>query len=135
MTTDLDEIERLAGEHARLRQSNAEKEDSKAESDLAYRIINSLSVPDFAFPLRDEAIVSEDKTTFVYDGGKTYPQLFVFLSEILHTPLPLVIKRTKIGPSEIIVNIAERVQAESELRSATKELQKLVHGKNARVTQ
>jgi hypothetical protein len=119
-------MEKMADEHARLRQA---RDNDARVAELAGRIIESLSAPDFAFPLRDEALVSDEKTTYVYKDGAAYPKLYDFLAEILHSPVPIVINETKFGPGEIIVNAGEKGRADAELEAAVRELQKLVHGK------
>lgn len=129
---DLAGMEKMAGEHAELKQAHG---DDRRVAELAARIIESLSSPDFSFPLRDEALVSEGTTTYVYEGGAAYPKLYDFLSEILHSPVPLVVDEVKFGPGEIIVGAGEKGMADAELQAAVKELQKLVHGKKAKATQ
>jgi hypothetical protein len=133
LAPDLAEIEKMAGEHARLRQAHDGNDARLAE--LAARIIDALSSEGFDFPLRDEALVSDGTTTYVYENGAAYPQLYDFLSEILHAPVPIVVNEAKFGPGEIIVGAGEKGKADAELRSAVKELQKLVHGKKAKATQ
>jgi hypothetical protein len=130
LTPDLAEIEKMADEYAKLKQARGGNDARVAE--LAGGIIESLSAPDFAFPLRDEALVSDGKTTYVYEDGAAYPKLYDFLAEILHLPVPIVINETKFGPGEIIVNAGEKEKADVELDTAVKELQKLVHGKKTR---
>lgn len=131
MASNLAEMERMAGEYAKLKQAHGS--DGRL-ADIAARLIDSLSSPDFAFPLRDEAPVSGGTTTYVYEGGATYPNLYDFISEMLHTPVPIVIGKAKFGPGEIIVG-AEGAPAGAELRQAMTELQKTVHGKKSRATQ
>jgi hypothetical protein len=123
----------MADEHARLKQAHGGNDVRLAE--IAARIIDSLSSEGFAFPLRDEALVSDGTTTYVYEDGAAYPKLYDFLSEILHAPIPIVINEAKFGPGEIIVGAGEKERADVELRSAVKELQKLIHGKKAKAMQ
>jgi hypothetical protein len=133
LAPDLAEIEKMAGEHAKLRQ--AHDGDDARLAELAARIIDALSSEGFDFSLRDEALVSDGTTTYVYENGAAYPQLYDFLSEILHAPVPIVINEAKFGPGEIIVGAGEKGKADAELQSAVKELQKLVHGKKTKATQ
>jgi hypothetical protein len=129
--TNLAEIERMAEQYAKLKQTH---ENDGRLADTAARLVDSLSSPDFAFPLRDEALVSSGTTTYVYENGATYPNLFDFLSEILHAPIPIVINKVKFGPGEIIVG-TDGAKAVAELRQAMTELQKMVHGKKAKAAQ
>jgi hypothetical protein len=133
LAPSLAEIEKMADEHARLKQAHGGNDARLAE--IAARIIDSLSSEGFAFPLRDEVLVSEGTTTYVYEDGGAYPKLYDFLSEILHTPIPIVINEAKFGPGEIIVGAGEKERADVELHSAVKEMQKLIHGKKTKATQ
>lgn len=133
LAPSLAEIEKMADEHARLKQAHGGNDARLAE--IAAGIIDSLSSEGFAFPLRDEALVSDGTTTYVYENGAAYPKLYDFLSEILHTPIPIVINEAKFGPGEIIVGAGEKERADVELHSAVKELQKLIHGKKTKATQ
>lgn len=133
LAPNLAEIEKMAGEHARLKQAHGGNDARLAEN--ATRIIDLVSSEDFSFPLRDEALVSDGTTTYVYEDGAAYPNLFDFLSEILHAPVPIVVNEAKFGPGEIIVSVGDKDRADAELQSATKELQKLIHGKKTKAEQ
>lgn len=124
----------MAGEHAELKQAHEGGDDARL-ADIATKIIDSLSAPDFTFPIRDEVLVNDGTTTYVYENGAAYPKLYDFLSEILHSPVPIVINEAKFGPGEIIIGAGEKYRADVELQSAVKELQKLVHGKKTKATQ
>ncbi|MEO9294346.1 MAG: hypothetical protein ABI347_01960 [Nitrososphaera sp.] len=130
MGKNLKEIEKSAGEYARLKQERDNGTiDVKARLDrIAAGIIEELSQPEFAFPLRDEVQVSKGTTTFVYEGGAAYPKLYEFLSEILHVTVPIVVNDVKFGPGEIIVEAADG--AASRLQAAVRELQQLVRAKS-----
>jgi hypothetical protein len=134
LAPDLAEIEKMADEHARLRQAHDDGDEARL-AELAARIIDALSSEGFDFSLRDEALVNDGTTTYVYENGAAYPKLYDFLSEILHMPVPIVVNEAKFGPGEIIVGAGEKEQADAELRSAVKELQKLIHGKKTKATQ
>lgn len=133
LASNLAEIEKMADEHARLRQTHGGNDARLAET--AAKIIDVLSSEGFDFPLRDEALVSDGTTTYVYENGAAYPKLYDFLSEILHAPVPIVVNEAKFGPGEIIVGVGEKDRADAELQSAVKELQKLIHGKKSKATQ
>ena len=133
LAPNLAEIEKMADEHARLRQAHGGSDARLAET--AARIIDVLSSEGFDFPLRDEVLVSDGTTTYIYENGAAYPKLYDFLSEILHAPVPIVVNEVKFGPGEIIVGVGEKEKADAELQSAVKELQKLIHGKKSKATQ
>ena len=133
LAPNLAEIEKMADEHARLRQAHGGSDARLAET--AARIIDVLSSEGFAFPLRDEVLVSDGTTTYIYENGAAYPKLYDFLSEILHAPVPIVVNEVKFGPGEIIVGVGEKEKADAELQSAVKELQKLIHGKKSKAIQ
>ena len=133
LAPNLAEIEKMADEHARLRQAHGGRDARLAET--AARIIDVLSSEGFDFPLRDEVLVSDGTTTYIYENGADYPKLYDFLSEILHAPVPIVVNEVKFGPGEIIVGVGEKEKADAELQSAVKELQKLIHGKKSKAIQ
>jgi len=133
LAPNLAEIEKMADEHARLRQAHGGSDARLAET--AARIIDVLSSEGFDFPLRDEVLVSDGTTTYIYENGAAYPKLYDFLSEILHAPVPIVVNEVKFGPGEIIVGVGEKEKADAELQSAVKELQKLIHGKKSKAIQ
>lgn len=96
--------------------------------DAALKIIDFISSQDFKFPIQKEGVYSNGTTSYVYTKDMTYPNLFEFIAEILHTKIPITINDTRFGPGEIIVNKALE-EAEEELDSCLKELQKLIHAK------
>ena len=96
--------------------------------DAALKIIDFISSQDFKFPIQKEGVFSNGTTSYVYTKDMTYPNLFEFIAEILHTKIPITINDTRFGPGEIIVNKALE-EAEEELDSCLKELQKLIHAK------
>src|SRR5689334_5844207 len=94
----------------------------------ALEIIDFISSQDFKFPIQKEGVFSNGTTSYVYTKDMTYPNLFEFIAEILHTKIPITINDTRFGPGEIIVNKGLE-EAEEELDSCLKELQKLIHAK------
>src|SRR2546422_2218378 len=81
------------------------KEHKESESkDAAIKIIDSISSPDFKFPVQKEGVVSNGTTSYIYMKDLTYPNLFEFMAEILHTKIPITINDARFGPGEIIIN-------------------------------
>lgn len=125
MTADLGELEKIALKYTKLKEN-----DRNADlGELAIMIIDSLSTPDFNFNLRKEALVSEGTTTYIYENNATYPSLFNFLAEILHSKVPIAVNVARFGPGEIIVADGNKEAADIKLVSAFKELRNLVHSK------
>lgn len=125
MTVDLSELEQIAMQYTKLKEI-----DRNADlSELAINIIDPLSSPDFNFNLRKEALVSEGTTTYIYENNATYPSLFNFLAEILHSKVPIAIGDAKFGPGEIIVADGNKEVADNKLASAFKEFRNLIHSK------
>jgi len=94
-------------------------------------IIGYLSSPEFAFPLEKEALVSNGTTTYVYRRHSTFPNLFEFISQLLHKPIPIVLEGAKFGPGEIIVNGDNEEAARSQLSHCVIVLQKLILNKKS----
>lgn len=108
------------------------KHDNRMNSDLvkmSNSIIESLSSPSFTFPIEKEGIVSEGTTSYFYINNIACPNLFEFLSELLHLEVPININKTKFGPGEILISIDNEKDARQELTSSIEELKKLIHGK------
>ena len=63
--------------------------------------------------------------TYIYLNNLTYPYLFEFIAEILHTKIPIIVNDTSFGPGEIIVSKVDQKQAKDHLNSSIGELQKL----------
>lgn len=124
--TSFDELEYNAKRYLESKQNKGLESDSK---DAALKIIDFVSSQDFKFPLQEEGVVSNETTSYVYANDLTYPNLFEFLAGILHTKIPITINGTRFGPGEIIVNKGCKEEAEEELDSCLKELQKLIHAK------
>src|SRR5919199_1189833 len=126
---DLDKLEKLAKEYTKLKKD-------KKESNLkntAISLIDSIVSEDFAFPVNKEAIESNGTITFIYINNNTYPFLIEFIAEILHVKIPIIINQAKFGPGEIIITKENEKDAEQELDSCVKELQKLINGKKNKV--
>jgi hypothetical protein len=124
--SSFDEIESVAKRYLESRQ------DKEADTkNYAVRIIDYLSSPDLKFPLRKGGVISNGTTSYVYTDNMAYPKLFEFISEIIHSKIPITINDVTFGPGEIIVNRGNENEAEQELASGINELQKLIHAKRA----
>jgi hypothetical protein len=127
------ELEKTAEKYVNLkRQKKMDQERTELEEDLnniSISIIGYFSSPEFAFPLVRQEVVSNGTTTYVYKNNSTYPNLFEFISELLHTPIPIAVEGAKFGPGEIIVNRDNIKAARTELDHCIIELQKLIIGK------
>jgi hypothetical protein len=132
MTINFSELERDATRFFELKQY---KELESELRNVAVRIIDQISLPEFTFPIKKEAVISSGITTYVYIDNLTYPNLLEFIAEILHTKIPVTINSAKFGPGEIIVNIGNDQEAQQELTSCIKELQKLIYAKKVRYLQ
>src|ERR671931_1650183 len=124
--SSFDEVEYIAKRYLESRQIK-----ESYSKNFAIRIIDYLSSPDLKFPLRKGGIISNGTTSYVYTNSIAYPNLFEFISKILHSEIPLTINDVRFGPGEIIVNRGNEHEAEQELALAIKELQKLIHAKRA----
>lgn len=125
MTADLSELEQIAMKYTKLKETDRDAD----LGELAIKIIDSLSSPDFNFNLRKEALVNEGTTTYIYENNATYPSLFNFLAEILHSKIPIAVNDARFGPGEIIVADGNKEVASIKLVSAFKELRNLIHSK------
>jgi hypothetical protein len=125
LVASLNDLEKASKKYAEIKQAGKSAE----SADLVAKIIDSISSPDFIFKVRDEALVSDDATSYVYENSATYPFLFDFLAEILHVKIPIVVEDAKFGSGEILVMHGLKETADARLASAIKELQKLVRGK------
>jgi hypothetical protein len=125
LVASLNDLEKTSKKYAEIKQAGKNAE----SADLAAKIIDSISSPDFTFKVRDEALVSDETTSYVYENSATYPFLFDFLAEILHVKIPIVVEDAKFGSGEILVTHGLKETADARLVSAVKELQKLVRGK------
>ena len=128
---NLDELEYTAKKYVELKKQH--KKLWYESKNAAISIIDSMSSPDFMFPLKKEGVVSNETTTYIYINNLTYPNLFEFIAEMLHLEIPITINDSKFGPGEIIVNKGNEQEAKQELGSSVKELQKLIHAKKSSV--
>ena len=129
MTTNFAELENDAKRFFELKHS--EKTASELNN-IAIKIIDEISLPEFSFPIHDQSVVSNRVTTFVYRDNLTYPNLLEFIAEVLHTKIPVIINTARFGPGEIIVNKENEQEALDELNSCIKELQVLIHAKKVK---
>ena len=127
LVADISKLEKLASEHSKLRESKRKAD----AANCAITIIESISSPDFDFNLRKEALATNGNTTYVYQNGASYPSLFDFLGEILHSKIPILVGEARFGPAEIIITDENRPSSDLKLAKAIKELQSLVNGKKA----
>jgi hypothetical protein len=124
--SSFDEAENIA-----KRYLEARKNKQSDFQNFAVRIIDYLSSPDLKFPLRKGGVISNGTTSYVYASNMAYPNLFEFISEILHSEIPITINNVRFGPGEIIVNRGTEQDAQQELALSIKELRKLIHAKRA----
>lgn len=129
MTIDFAELENDAKRFFELKHS--EKTASELNN-IAIKIIDEISLPEFSFPIHNQSVVSNRVTTFVYRDNLTYPNLLEFIAEVLHTKIPVIINTARFGPGEIIVNKENEQEALVELNSCIKELQVLIHAKKVK---
>jgi hypothetical protein len=76
-------------------------------------------------------MVSNGTTSYLYRNGTTYPNLFEFISKILHSEIPISINKVRFGPGEIIVSTGNENEANKQIALSIEELRKLVHAKRA----
>ena len=132
---NFDELEKVAEKYVKLKgQKKMDEERIEIEEELnniKNTIIGYLSSPEFAFPLEKQALVSNGTTTYVYKKHSTFPNLFEFISQLLHKPIPIVLEGAKFGPGEIIVNGDNESRSRSELRHCVIVLRKLMLSKKS----
>ena len=136
----LDELERNAKKYAEFKEVGGQKRKKKKNNNnhaelarLAKSIVDAISLPSFSFPLKKETQVASGTTTYVYENNATFPALYDFLAELLHSKIPIEVGSTKFGPGEIIVSKEKKNESDTELGSSVKELQELVHAKRSDV--
>lgn len=126
---NFDELEKIAEKYVKLKkQKKMDQERIETEvrlNKIKASIIGYLSSPEFAFPIERQGLVSNGTTTYVYKNNSTYPNLFEFISELLHKPIPIVLEGAKFGPGEIIVNGDSIKGVRGQLSHCVTELQKL----------
>jgi hypothetical protein len=120
------ELEDYAKRYSETRQRKELEVEAK---DAATKIIDSITSPDFSLPLQRQGLVSNGTMTYIYLNNLTYPYLFEFLAEILHTKIPIIVNDASFGPGEIIVNKVDQKEAKDDLNTSIGELQKLLYAK------
>ena len=131
----LDELELIAKKYAELKQARGHGEKNKNNNHaeiarLATSIVDAISLPSFSFPLKEETQVVSGTTTYLYENNATFPALYDFLAELLHSKIPIEVSSTKFGPGEIIVSKEIKSESDAELGASVKEL---VHAKRSDV--
>ena len=134
----LDELERNAKKYAELKEAGGQKRNNNKNNHaelarLAKSIVDAISLPSFSFPLKKETQVASGTTTYLYENNATFPALYDFLAELLHSKIPIEVSSTKFGPGEIIVSKENKSESDAELGASVKELQGLVHAKRSDV--
>ena len=130
MTVNLSDLELISKRYFEEKQGGKTTE----TADLAVKIIDLISSPDFVFKVKEKALVSENTTTYLYENSATYPFLFDFLAEILHSKIPIMIEDAKLGPGEILVTDGNKEAADAKMSLAIKKLRELIHAKKAEST-
>ena len=128
MMTSFDEIENIAERCLQLKQNKQIE-----WKGFARDIIDYISSVNLEFPLQNASMISNGTTSYLYRNGTTYPNLFEFMSEILHSEIPITLNKVRFGPGEIIVSTGNQDEANKQLALSIEELRKLVHAKRAEV--
>lgn len=126
MTLNIDEAEFAAKKYTEQKQQKELKSELK---NTVSNIIDLISADNFVFPLKQEGVISNGTTTYIYSNNMTYPYLFEFIAEILHMRIPITINDTKFGPGEVIVNKENEKEVQEVFTLSVKELQKLLYAK------
>jgi hypothetical protein len=126
--TSFDEIENIA---KRCLQSKRNKQPEWKT--LAGQIIDYISSANSEFSLQTGSMISNGTTSYLYRNGTTYPNLFEFIAEILHSEIPITVNKVRFGPGEIIVNTGNQDESNKQLALSIEELRKLVHAKRAEI--
>lgn len=127
LTANLDDLEKKSKRYVETKQGGRNAE----SADLAVEVIELISSPDFAFRLKEEALVSDNTTTYLYENNATYPFLFEFLSETLHSKIPIIVEDAKFGPGEILVTADNKEAGDAKLALAIDGLRKLIYARKA----
>jgi hypothetical protein len=126
MTINFVELENDAKRFFELKQNDKTRSES---NEIAIRIVDQISSPEFAFPIQHQSVVSHGVTSYIYKDNLTFPNLLEFIADLLHTKIPVIINTATFGPGEIMVNKEGRHEALQELDSCVKDLQMLIRGK------
>jgi hypothetical protein len=127
LTANLHDLEKISKKYVATKQGGRSAE----SADLAVEIIELISSPDFPFRVKEEALVSGNTTTYLYENNATYPFLFEFLSETLHSKIPIIVEDAKLGPGEILVTADNKESADAKLTLAINGLKNLIHARKA----
>jgi hypothetical protein len=130
LTANLSDLELISKRYFEEKQGGKTTE----TADLAVKIIDLISSPNFVFKVKEKALVSENTTTYLYENSATYPFLFDFLAEILHSKIPIMVEDAKLGPGEILVTDGNKEAADAKMSLAIKKLRELIHAKKAEST-
>lgn len=123
----MEKLEQAAKEYELLRQ----RQDHSSLGEVAVAIIDAVSSQNFSLPVNKDALSSGGVTTFIYENDASYPALFAFIAEVLHTTLPIAIGSAKLGPGEVLVSKQDKDEAKAELFKSVNELRQLVHAKRS----
>jgi hypothetical protein len=126
--TSFDEIENIAKRYLESKQHK--ESDSKA---FVIEIIDYVSSPDLKFPLQKAPVISNGTTSYLYHNGSTYPNLFKFISQVLHSEIPITVNKERFGPGEIIVIAGDENEAAKQLALSINQLRKLIPAKRSEV--
>jgi hypothetical protein len=135
--TNFARLEELAKEYAQLKIQKEDNEQAKRKQKLealALNIIDNFSKQNFQFPLEAHVISSNGKTTYIYKNNSTFKNLFEFLSDVLHVPIPILVGSAKFGPGEIIVNVQDKKASLRELNNCISELRKMLLAKKSQIS-
>jgi hypothetical protein len=80
-----------------------------------------------------EAITASQTTTFLYANGASFPALFEFLAEALHSAIPIQIGSCKFGPNEVLVHATSKRKAIGELDKSIDDLRRLLTAKRSEI--
>jgi hypothetical protein len=127
--TIVDELEKIALKYAKMKTSG----NQKGLAQLASTLVNSISDSSFSFPIKEETLSIDGTTTYIYENNATFPALYEFLGELLHSKVPIEIKDAKFGPGEIIIAKQHKKEADEDLVTCLKELKELVHAKESKI--
>jgi hypothetical protein len=129
LLTNLGELERIAAKYIKLKKSGETTELAQ----LGATIVDLISLPSFSFPLKEDTLSNNGTTTYLYENSATFPALYDFLGELLHSKVPVEVRDAKFGPGEIIVAKQNKKEADAALGMCVKELQELVHAKESEI--
>jgi hypothetical protein len=127
LTANLQDLEKISKRYAEAKLGGKGAE----AMNIAVEIIDLFSSPDFEFKVKEEALISGETSTYLYENSATHPFLFDFLAEVLHSKIPIIVEDTKFGPGEILVTDSNKETAAAKLTKAISKLKELTHAKKA----